>query len=153
MLAHEIIGKTALGIDLADEAALGLTTPGSDVSDRDRLQTWRQLQIHHRSRLCSAAPGPSCAASTAAFGHGWSSGRLAASPTSGCRASAEAAQGATYDLVLAFECIHDMADPVGALRAMRVMAGAHGAVVVMDERVGESFAARNAEYRVVHVRL
>ncbi|MBV9322404.1 MAG: methyltransferase domain-containing protein [Chloroflexi bacterium] len=50
-------------------------------------------------------------------------------------------QGPPYDLVLAFECIHDMADPVGALRAMRAMAGEHGAVIVMDERVGESFAA------------
>jgi 2-polyprenyl-3-methyl-5-hydroxy-6-metoxy-1,4-benzoquinol methylase len=61
------------------------------------------------------------------------------------RAAAEAAPGAMYDLVLAFECIHDMADPVGALRAMRVLAGAHGAVVVMDERVGESFAGRNED--------
>jgi hypothetical protein len=49
-----------------------------------------------------------------------------------------------YDLVLAFECLHDMADPVGALRAMRALAGKRGAVIVMDERVGESFAARNA---------
>jgi SAM-dependent methyltransferase len=48
-----------------------------------------------------------------------------------------------YDLVTAFECIHDMADPVAALRAMRVLAGERGAVIVMDERVGESFAARN----------
>jgi SAM-dependent methyltransferase len=48
-----------------------------------------------------------------------------------------------YDLVTAFECIHDMADPVAALRAMRVLAGERGAVIVMDERVGESFAERN----------
>jgi hypothetical protein len=47
--------------------------------------------------------------------------------------------------VLAFECIHDMADPVGALRAMRALSGAHGVVVVMDQRVGESFAARNED--------
>jgi SAM-dependent methyltransferase len=59
------------------------------------------------------------------------------------RDAAEAAFAGLYDLVLAFECIHDMADPVSALRAMRQMAGEHGAVVVMDERVGESFAARN----------
>jgi SAM-dependent methyltransferase len=48
-----------------------------------------------------------------------------------------------YDLVLAFECIHDMSDPVAVLRTMRQLAGERGAVVVMDERVGESFAARN----------
>lgn len=52
---------------------------------------------------------------------------------------------AEYDLVLAFECIHDMADPVGVLGAMRGLAGERGAVVIMDERVGESFAARNED--------
>src|SRR5436190_23975526 len=36
-----------------------------------------------------------------------------------------------------------MADPVAVLRAMRTLAGERGAVIVMDERVGESFAARN----------
>jgi SAM-dependent methyltransferase len=59
------------------------------------------------------------------------------------RDAADPALAGPYDLVLAFECIHDMADPVGALRAMRRLAGERGAVVVMDERVGESFAARN----------
>lgn len=46
-----------------------------------------------------------------------------------------------YDLVTAFECIHDMSDPVGALRAMRNLAGDSGAVIIMDERVGDSFTA------------
>jgi SAM-dependent methyltransferase len=59
------------------------------------------------------------------------------------RDAADAASAGSYDLVLAFECIHEMADPVAALRAMRQMAGESGAVVVMDERVGDSFAARN----------
>ena len=59
------------------------------------------------------------------------------------RNAADAASGGAYDLVLAFECIHDMSDPVAALRAMRRLAGESGAVVVMDERVGESFANRN----------
>jgi 2-polyprenyl-3-methyl-5-hydroxy-6-metoxy-1,4-benzoquinol methylase len=61
------------------------------------------------------------------------------------RDAVDAAQVPPYDLVLAFECIHDMADPVGVLRAMRGMAGEDGAVIVMDERVGESFAARDDE--------
>jgi SAM-dependent methyltransferase len=45
-----------------------------------------------------------------------------------------------YDLVAAFECIHDMADPVSVLAAMRNMAGDDGAVMVMDERVGDTFS-------------
>ena len=59
------------------------------------------------------------------------------------RDAADASLAGRYNLVAAFECIHDMADPVGALRAMRALAGERGAVVVMDERVGASFADRN----------
>ncbi|HSB16512.1 MAG TPA: class I SAM-dependent methyltransferase [Bryobacteraceae bacterium] len=44
-----------------------------------------------------------------------------------------------YDLVTAFECIHDMSNPVGALRAMRRLAKDDGTVLVVDERVGEEF--------------
>jgi SAM-dependent methyltransferase len=44
-----------------------------------------------------------------------------------------------YDLVTAFECIHDMSDPVSALRSMRRLVGEDGTVIVGDERVGESF--------------
>ena len=43
--------------------------------------------------------------------------------------------------MFAFECIHDLPDPVGVLAAMRRLAGDAGAVVVMDERVAETFTA------------
>lgn len=48
-----------------------------------------------------------------------------------------------YDLVAAFECIHDMADPVSALTAMKQLAGPAGTVLVVDERVAESFSTTN----------
>jgi 2-polyprenyl-3-methyl-5-hydroxy-6-metoxy-1,4-benzoquinol methylase len=44
-----------------------------------------------------------------------------------------------YDLVTAFECIHDMSQPVAVLRSMGKLAGERGAVLVVDERVGETF--------------
>jgi 2-polyprenyl-3-methyl-5-hydroxy-6-metoxy-1,4-benzoquinol methylase len=50
-----------------------------------------------------------------------------------------------YDLVIAIECIHDMSRPVEALRAMRSLVGEDGAVLVVDERVGETFAAPGDE--------
>jgi 2-polyprenyl-3-methyl-5-hydroxy-6-metoxy-1,4-benzoquinol methylase len=54
-------------------------------------------------------------------------------------ASAEAAPlSGAYDLVTAFECIHDMAYPVQALRRMRELARPVGAVLVADEAVGDS---------------
>lgn len=47
----------------------------------------------------------------------------------------------SYDLVCAFECLHDMADPVGALRKMRQLAGETGTVLIVDERTPDAFAA------------
>jgi 2-polyprenyl-3-methyl-5-hydroxy-6-metoxy-1,4-benzoquinol methylase len=44
-----------------------------------------------------------------------------------------------YDLVTAFECVHDMSDPVAALRTMRRLAGEDGVVLIVDERVGDTF--------------
>ena len=44
-----------------------------------------------------------------------------------------------FDLVCAFETIHDMCDPVGALRAMRALRRENGTVLVADERVADSF--------------
>lgn len=50
-----------------------------------------------------------------------------------------------YDLVTAFECIHDMSDPVRALRTMLHLAGDSGTVLVMDERVADIFAPNGSE--------
>ncbi|MCV2490915.1 class I SAM-dependent methyltransferase [Geodermatophilus sp. YIM 151500] len=53
--------------------------------------------------------------------------------------------GGAYDVVAAFECIHDLPDPVTVLREMRRLAGDDGFVLVMDERVAESFGAPGDE--------
>jgi 2-polyprenyl-3-methyl-5-hydroxy-6-metoxy-1,4-benzoquinol methylase len=62
-----------------------------------------------------------------------------------------------YDLAIAIECIHDMGRPVEALQAMRFMVSNDGAVLVVDERVGEDFTAPSDEierlmygYSIVH---
>jgi len=47
--------------------------------------------------------------------------------------------GERYDLVFATEVIHDLADPVGALSAMRRLAGDGGAVLIVDEHAAEAF--------------
>jgi len=46
-----------------------------------------------------------------------------------------------FDLVTAFECVHDMTDPVAALRTMRRLASEDGTVLIVDERVGDTFSA------------
>jgi 2-polyprenyl-3-methyl-5-hydroxy-6-metoxy-1,4-benzoquinol methylase len=57
----------------------------------------------------------------------------------------EVDHGDGYDLVTAFECIHDMPQPVPVLRAMRSMAGGEGIVIVMDENVQPEFTAPGDE--------
>jgi SAM-dependent methyltransferase len=53
------------------------------------------------------------------------------------RDAADAAPGA-YDLVCCFEALHDMAHPVAALQAMRVMTAPGGTVLVVDERAADA---------------
>jgi len=50
-----------------------------------------------------------------------------------------------YALVTAFECVHDMPDPVPVLAAMRRMAGQDGTVLVMDEAVADEFTVPGSE--------
>jgi 2-polyprenyl-3-methyl-5-hydroxy-6-metoxy-1,4-benzoquinol methylase len=47
----------------------------------------------------------------------------------------------TYDLVLAFEMVHDLARPRDALRAMRNLGKTNAIILVVDEKVGERFEA------------
>ena len=51
------------------------------------------------------------------------------------------ALGAGFDAAFAFECVHDMPHPVEVLAAMRAAVRPGGAVVIMDEAVGDAFAA------------
>lgn len=55
------------------------------------------------------------------------------------RDAADPALAGSFDLVCAFETIHDMCDPVGALRAMRSLRAPGGTVLVADERVADAF--------------
>lgn len=56
------------------------------------------------------------------------------------RNAADPALAGRYDLVTAFECIHDMSDPVSGLTTMRRLAGESGSVIVMDERTNDHFS-------------
>jgi SAM-dependent methyltransferase len=58
---------------------------------------------------------------------------------------AEAAGSECYEVVTAFECIHDMPDPVSVLRRMHELVADDGVVFVMDEAVGDAFGERNDE--------
>lgn len=55
------------------------------------------------------------------------------------RDASDPALAGRYDLVLAFECVHDLPRPVEVLQTMRRLATEGGAVIIMDERVADSF--------------
>ena len=61
------------------------------------------------------------------------------------RDAATTGKAGTYDLVTAFETIHDMSDPVAVLTAMRALVAPGGAVLVADEKVAEAFSAPGDE--------
>jgi 2-polyprenyl-3-methyl-5-hydroxy-6-metoxy-1,4-benzoquinol methylase len=61
------------------------------------------------------------------------------------RDAGDAELAGKYDLVTAFECIHDMSNPVEALRTMKRLVKEGGSVLVADERVGESFTRTGNE--------
>jgi SAM-dependent methyltransferase len=57
-----------------------------------------------------------------------------------CATDASHLRTAGYEAIFAFECIHDMAQPVATLAEMRRAIRPGGAVVIMDEAVGDAFA-------------
>ncbi|MEY2571623.1 MAG: hypothetical protein QOE63_1973 [Acidimicrobiaceae bacterium] len=61
------------------------------------------------------------------------------------RDAADPAIVGDYDLVMAVEMLHDVPDPVGILRTMKRLAGASGAVLVVDERAEEAFTVPASE--------
>jgi SAM-dependent methyltransferase len=61
------------------------------------------------------------------------------------RDAAAGGKASTYDLVTAFETVHDMSDPVAVLTAMRALVAPGGTVLVADEKVAEAFTAPGDE--------
>jgi SAM-dependent methyltransferase len=57
------------------------------------------------------------------------------------RDASDPALSGGYDLAFAFECVHDMANPVAVLRAMRNLVGPGGTVLIVDEKVSDTFTA------------
>ncbi len=53
--------------------------------------------------------------------------------------AAQVAAEGPFDLVTVFEALHDIGDPVGALRTARALLAADGSVLVADERVADTF--------------
>jgi SAM-dependent methyltransferase len=55
------------------------------------------------------------------------------------RDAGDAELAGQYDFALAVECVHDMANPVAVLSAMRRLVGPGGTVLIVDERADDVF--------------
>jgi SAM-dependent methyltransferase len=62
-----------------------------------------------------------------------------------CGDAADGVSTEAFDLVTVFEAIHDMGDPVGALRNARSMLTEGGTVLVADDRVADTITAPGDE--------
>jgi 2-polyprenyl-3-methyl-5-hydroxy-6-metoxy-1,4-benzoquinol methylase len=63
-----------------------------------------------------------------------------------CRNAGDPGLAGQYDLVTIFEALHDMSQPVSALRAARSLLVEGGCVVVCDEKTGDRFRAPADEF-------
>jgi 2-polyprenyl-3-methyl-5-hydroxy-6-metoxy-1,4-benzoquinol methylase len=50
-----------------------------------------------------------------------------------------------YDFALAFECVHDMSNPVAVLASMGRLVGKNGPVLIVDEKTEDTFAPHGSE--------
>ena len=66
------------------------------------------------------------------------------------RDASDASAHGGYDLVTIFEALHDMSQPVEALRAAKSMLNDSGSVIIADERVAYSFNAPNKDERLFY---
>ena len=62
-----------------------------------------------------------------------------------CRNAADEEFSGRYDLALIFEALHDMSQPLEILRVAKKMLAPGGSLLVVDERVAESFTAPGDE--------
>ncbi len=66
------------------------------------------------------------------------------------RDAADPSLAGRFDLVTAFETIHDMAHPVAALRAVRGLLREGGSMIIADEKVPEEFIAPGTQLDRTH---
>ena len=120
-----------MGVSLADIREALNSLPGSRTPT---AKDWARLAAGWKPMLDERI-----AASVEAANRHIHAAGLAGRVTISERDAADPDLSGQYDLVTAFECIHDMPDPVGVLSSMRRLASGRGAVIVMDERVRETF--------------
>jgi ubiquinone/menaquinone biosynthesis C-methylase UbiE len=109
----------------------------------------REAKLDDRVVFTDADAAALATETTGATGAGGATGETAASGATGATGATGAASAkevgkgeeGKFDLVTMFETLHDMGDPVGALRTARAVLADGGSVLIADERVAEDLVA------------
>jgi 2-polyprenyl-3-methyl-5-hydroxy-6-metoxy-1,4-benzoquinol methylase len=139
---HELPGDW---LDAMPDVVARLHAGGARVADVGCGQGWSTIALAHAFRAASIDGLDADDASIA------EARRHAAEAGVGDRArfragdASELARHGPYDLILILEALHDMARPLDALRAARAALAAGGTLLVVDERVADSFTAPGDE--------
>jgi SAM-dependent methyltransferase len=113
--------------------------PSARVADVGCGSGWASIAIAHGFPLVSVVGLDLDDASIAAARANAAASGIADRVTFETRDAADPRLAGTFDLVCAFETIHDMCDPTAALTAMRSLRAPKGTVLVADERVADTF--------------
>ncbi|MGQ0630338.1 MAG: class I SAM-dependent methyltransferase [Sporichthyaceae bacterium] len=141
------INRPAFSTEMADwlgsipavHARLGL--PGARVADLGCGHGWSSLAIARAYPTVTVDGIDLDSASIAAAAPQASAPDVAGRLTFALRDAGSLTDGDPYDLVTIFEALHDMARPVEVLAAARAALAPDGAVLVVDERVADTFTA------------
>lgn len=116
-----------------------LRRPGARVADIGMGQGWSSIAFAHGYPALRVDGFDLDEASVAAARRNAEAAGVADRVRFEARDAGDAGLAGRYDLAFAFECIHDMADPVRALAAMRCLVGSGGTALVVDELVADDF--------------
>ena len=128
-----------------------LRAPGARVADLGCGEGWSTIAIANAYPTAHVDGYDLDPASIRAAERHASEAGVADRVTFACHDVTTGVSAPAYDLATIFEALHDMADPVRALAAVRRILTPDGSLVVADERVADEFAPPGDELeRLMH---
>jgi 2-polyprenyl-3-methyl-5-hydroxy-6-metoxy-1,4-benzoquinol methylase len=129
-------------LEAMPDVAARLREPGARVADVGCGQGWSSIAV---ARAFPHAQVDGVDADRASIADSRRHAAEAGVDVRFAEGDAAALTGGPYDLVMILETLHDLPQPVEALRAARGATAPGGAVLVVDERVAERFSAPGDE--------
>jgi 2-polyprenyl-3-methyl-5-hydroxy-6-metoxy-1,4-benzoquinol methylase len=144
MFFHQLAGQWIPAMpDI--QARLQQTDPPARVADLGCGSGWSSIALAHAYPTVRVDGIDLDEASIAEAGRNAEQAQVGDRVRFECRDAGDPDLAGRYDLVMLFETLHDMADPVSVLRAAGALLVPGGAVLVGDEKGAEAFTAPGDE--------